>query len=879
MTLIISFPGTEQTTLDEVGCKGYSLIRMIETDLPVPPGVILPTSFFNPWFDEIQSSSIWGELAGGTPEKWDILCPKLQELCPDLRLTTAQRQALDDVRVHFSAIGDHVLLAVRSSSPEEDQASASFAGGYETKLGVPVDRIEQALRFCFASALDERVFHYKREHGFDVLTPRLAVVIQEMIASEVAGVGFSLNPLTNDYDEAVIDANWGFGESVVAGRVTPDHFVLDKVTGKLIQKELGAKQISIWLDPAGGIVEKEAYKSLELTLNEAQLGEIEAMLCRIETLFGNPVDIEWAYADGRLYILQARPITTYVPLPPEMVTKPGDRRRLYSDAGLSQGLVINQPISPLGLSWMQDMLYSSLLKKLIGIEDFTPEGGLVFSAGSRFYLNLSNMMWLGMTPRGMAKNNASYDALIAEILANIDAKKYRARRRPSWVRPRLLLSIPGAIWMMRGFLWRPLAAFLRPERTQRTYQREVGILAAALTYDVDFELPLDEFARKYTQLTIASWFNITIPTLVAGLVSPNFMILGRSYELRKLAEKLRWGLTGNLVVEQGIALFRLARLLENQDFNDLSALAERIEKRQMSEEFLNEWDAFLEQFGCRGPHEMDVASQRYADDPTLALQQMSYMRPGDGGFDPEAAHRINVEERQRAYDELLRRWRGPRRALLRRIYQLIHLFGGTRDTPKHHAVMLIALIRKRALIEGKRLMDEGRLDLPEDVFSLTFDDLKAALRDPALDLGRLCRERTRFGKQLAEQVTDFPQVIDSRGRILRPPPREGNPGELKGMAVSPGVVTGPVKVMRSPRDKPVEKGDVLVAYTTDPGWTPLFVNAAAVVLEVGGVLQHGAVIAREYGKPCVVGIDRVMTRLEDGQKVEVDGTNGIIRLL
>lgn len=140
-------------------------------------------------------------------------------------------------------------------------------------------------------------------------------------------------------------------------------------------------------------------------------------------------------------------------------------------------------------------------------------------------------------------------------------------------------------------------------------------------------------------------------------------------------------------------------------------------------------------------------------------------------------------------------------------------------------------------------------------------------------------ERTRFLKILKAKVTEFPQVIDSRGRILRPALREERPGELIGMPVSPGVVTGPIKVLRSPHDKPINQGDILVAYTTDPGWTPLFVNAAAIVLEIGGTLQHGAVVAREYGKPCVVGIDRVMAKLHDGQMVEVDGTSGVIRLL
>ena len=399
------------------------------------------------------------------------------------------------------------------------------------------------------------------------------------------------------------------------------------------------------------------------------------------------------------------------------------------------------------------------------------------------------------------------------------------------------------------------------------------------TENLDYDLPLDDFTRTYSQLFLREMFNETIPAMVTGLVSPDFLIPRKSDEARTLAEKLRRGFTGNLVVEQGIALFRLAKLLDRPDFDDITGLAERIEKREMPAEFLSEWDAFLRRFGCRGPLEMDVASPRYADDPNVALQQMSFMAVDDAGFDPEVAHQRNVEERRRAYEELLRRSGWLRRALLRRIHRLIELFGGTRDTAKYHAVLLTYAIRKRALIEGKRLLNEGRLDAAEDVFDLTFSDLAAAAGDPALDLRGLRAERTRFAKQLAAQVTEFPRLIDSRGRIPRPPPREGKPGELVGTAVSPGSVIGPVKVLRNPRDEPVEKGDVLVAYTTDPGWTPLFVNAAAVVLEVGGILQHGAVIAREYGKPCVVGVDRVVSKLRDGQMVEVDGTAGVIRLL
>jgi len=276
---------------------------------------------------------------------------------------------------------------------------------------------------------------------------------------------------------------------------------------------------------------------------------------------------------------------------------------------------------------------------------------------------------------------------------------------------------------------------------------------------------------------------------------------------------------------------------------------------------------------------MDLASPRYADDPTLALRPMSFMSVDDASFDPEVAHEHTVAERRRTYEELLSGSNWLRRIRLRRIHRIIELFAGTRDTPKHHLVIVNYAMRKRVLMEGEKLVENGRLDAAEHVFDLTFDDLENAEDDASLDLRRLREERTRFLNVLKAQVREFPQIIDSRGRILRPPAREEKPGEMSGMAVSPGVVSGPVKVLHDPHEKPVDKGDVLVAYTTDPGWTPLFVPASAVLLEVGGILQHGAVVAREYGKPCVAGIDGLMRKLADGQMVEVDGTAGIVRTL
>ncbi|HIF07661.1 MAG TPA: hypothetical protein EYQ64_12140, partial [Gemmatimonadetes bacterium] len=438
------------------------------------------------------------------------------------------------------------------------------------------------------------------------------------------------------------------------------------------------------------------------------------------------------------------------------------------------------------------------------------------------------------------------------------------------------------LWSIRTLVWTALKGLLRPEHTYAVYKKRVDAWEAEMAH-IDYELPLAEFRARYMKRFMPLFLGVTLPAIltfmIGGLMAVDRVFKKAPDDVKKESRKLQRGFTNNVVVEMGIKLYRLAKLLERSDFDDLDELKARIEDRRMHMEFLDAWDAFMDQYGYRGPLEMDLASPRYGDDPTLVLRQMSYMSVDDSSFDPEVAHEFNIAERRRAYEVLMSSAGWLRRRKLRRLNRIIELFAGTRDNPKHHLVMVNHATRKRVLIEAVKLVESGRLDAAEHVFDLTFDDLEMADADPSLDLRQVREERTRFLKVLKDQVRQFPQVIDSRGRILRPPPRQEKPGEMSGMAVSPGVVSGPVKVMHDPHEKPVEKGDVLVAYTTDPGWTPLFANASAVLLEVGGILQHGAVVAREYGKPCVAGIDGLMTRLEDGQMVEVDGTAGVVRTL
>ena len=881
MAHLIPFPGNEEAARETVGGKGYALMELSHAGFCVPPGVILTTSFFAPWFESLKSTPSWASLTQADPDGWEPLCDRLRTHGRDLPFTELQIHLLAQLR-NFLSTKDWTCYAVRSSSPEEDLAAASFAGGYETRLGVRLGGLEEALRDCFLSSLDTRVFHYKKKHNIELFNPRIAVVIQQQIDSGSAGVGFSINPLTNDYDEAVIDANWGLGESVVAGLATPDHYIVDKVQRCVLDSTLGAKQYTVRLGAERGTVQREDARGNQFALQERDILEITDLMVAVETFYGFPVDIEWAIAEGQLHLLQARPITTYVPLPPEMQTRPGERRKLYSDIALSSGFTINAPISPMGLAWMEESV-QSMANLFLGPLNLglTFDEAFWFFSGSRMYQNLSNMLWL-VSPARLSKAAKESDALMSDILIQIDVEKYRSLKRPPWARVRMIKYVPRLLWRLRKGIAATVWAFIAPKRAFATYQSKIAAYHEELSLHMKPERSFVDFRKVLTDFKLSYLFAVMMAALGASLGALQLVdrVVGRkSGEVLALAQKLKRGFEGNVVTEMGIALFKLSKLMKAIDFDTFTQLCRRIEERQMPGDFLEAWDAFMAKYGWRGPSEMDISKPRYADDPMMALKQMSLMPLDDVAYDPVTAHRNQVTARQEAYEALMQRLGVFRRTLLRRLYLIIDLFAGTRDTPKHHNLMVHQIVRERVLQEGNRLVVEGRLDRADQVFDLTFDDLEQADDDRTLDLRVIRAKRTSFQKVLERQVRSFPPVIDSRGRILRPQRTKEKPGEFTGVAVSPGVATGPVKILHDPHEKAVGKGDVLVAYTTDPGWTPLFANACAVVLEIGGVLQHGAVVAREYGKPCVVGIDQVTTRLEDGQHIEVDGTTGIVRFL
>ncbi|MFC0252889.1 PEP/pyruvate-binding domain-containing protein [Massilia consociata] len=887
LPLLLPLPSDGEVPRAAIGGKAWSLQQLASAGFAVPPAVILTTGFFAPWVARLRATPAWEALLGSPRSGWAPHCAALAAQIHGLALEAAQRDALAQLRGLCGADCEGARFAVRSSSPDEDLAGASYAGMYRSLLGVPGPELERAIRDCFASCLDARVLAYKAARGLPVFEPAIAVVVQHQVDSEVAGVGFSINPLTNDFDEMLVSASWGLGESVVDGSVMPDQFVLDKTNGHLLAQTLGSKQSRSVLAPQGGTRRDETRRD-GFCLSMAQLAALKEVLLRLEALFGFPVDVEFACAGGALHLLQARPVTAYVPLAPEMCTAPGAPRRLYMDVALAKGLTLDAPVSPMGQDWLKQVI-GRMIAHCAGPVDFPldrPDGWLCIGGG-RMYLNLSRLLWLA-TPAKLARSNAPTDRLLAETLATIDVARYRAPVRPPLL-PALRL-LPRVLWTLRRGLWRSAVAFVAPERAHRRYLARERACIDRLKAPVAADLTPAQAGEELAPQAMKAILEVAMPAMLAG-VGAMGMMAGLAHKRRpdeqSLMAQLMLGTSGNLVVGMGIAMFRLARMLAPADYADLDALKARIARREMPPAFLHAWDAFLDRHGCRGPGEMDLANPAYADDPLMLLRQMSFMAAAPAEVDPEQAQRELAARREDGYRQLQARFGWLRRLLLRRLYRISGLFAGTRDTPKYFKLLARQQVRRQALAAGEALVAKGRLDRPEDVFGLCHADLEAELEAELAAAGagaagflRARRaQRTAFADLLARQVHAFPALIDSRGRILRAPPGADVPGQLRGVPLSPGVARGRVKCLGNAHEKSIEPGDILVARTTDPGWTPLFVSAGAIVLEVGGVLQHGALVAREFNKPCVAGIADVLRRLHDGQFVEVDGGHGTVTVL
>jgi len=893
---------TEQPEISEVGGKGYSLIKLSSLNLNVPNGIVLTVNFFEPWVNRIKHSDLYQqfmELLGKDnkdPKAYRSVLDQLKEWClNNLVLAKEQKESVEEsLRTLFPNEYDSQRYAIRSSSPEEDLSEASFSGNYETYLGINFDSIEQYVLKSFVSCLDYRVFKYKLEKGMNGSVLRIAIVIMKLITCDVAGVGFSINPMNNDYDEVVINSNFGLGESVVGGIITPDEYIVNKFSKSIVSQKLGSKEKIIqWQEENPNettMMEQTESHRKQSTLDEEFLIKIVDTILDIEKHYGMPIDIEFGIKDRILYLLQARPITAYNRIPKELLTGEGEKRQLYFDVTLTvQGF--EKPMSTLGASILK-VIFHYMGMKIFGsrqIDDI--RNSVLDSIGGKLLINVSNF-----SSKVPIKSLANFSGHINNQVPNIISEHGEAYRNEQ-VCHEINVTPLGMAWRL------PIHRMIFYKFFASSTKRNLDGALDNFKKRIEEYVTKDKENKEIPVLTLLETMADELTTIIRdNFVPALFTAVARGYfPLTKLMEthfkdkpelkKDSTNLTKSLpyiTILMGLDLYALSKHLDKevhgrqsqdefyQDFLD----------KKFPEAFYQDFDLFLEKYGHRGEGELDIENERYAENPRPLLDQIyTSIQAYDENHNPQKDYDDTNKHRPETFKKLYDLIPNPKEArAFEEAYQLTLNFLHYRESPKYYIILVISKIKEIIMERSARLLEKNLIHDPHDIYKLTIDHLSQWLEQVDTATPERIAEQIKEDNALKEQFDSWqkmPIFFDSRGRYLTSERKrkDQKKNELYGDSVSYGKVRGKAKVMNSVNEKEFYPGEILITKATDPGWTPLIINCGAIVLEIGGMLQHGALVSREFNKPCIVGIEKVTSLIKDGEEVEVDAIEGVVRLL
>ncbi len=885
-----------QGLLAKVGGKAANLGELARAGLPVPAGFCLTTRAYLDATASPALADVHRALAATAPDdlaELAALAAKARALVLDSDVPAGIDAA---VRAAYAELGADTAVAVRSSATAEDLPFASFAGQQDTFLNVVgADAVLAAVRRCWASLWTDRAVTYRAVQGIEPAAVSLAVVVQRMVDAAVAGVLFTANPVTGRRHEAVIDASQGLGEAVVSGAVNPDHFVLDSATGRILERRLGDKGMLIRPLPGGG-TERVAQPGAGLTpsLDDAQLASLELLGRRAEVHFGSPQDLEWAIGqDGAVWLTQSRPITTLYPMPDKPPSGPGPR--VYLCFSLAQGLT--RPLTPMGLAGIR-LIASSVAGAAHFPVPVPRDGPAPFTeAGQRIFFDLTPVV---RSKTGRAIVPRVFDVMetrSAAVLRNLFAEpRFSVTVKSPW---RLLRHVaPVAV---RGRVPETLIrGLLRPEEALRRADLVGEQLRAALA------VPAGATATQRLDHVERILHRTLFPVVPALLPLPalGFALLAVAGKLAgspangELQEVLR-GLPNNVTTEMDLDLWSLAAAIRNDPasaavFEEaaLPEIARRYRAGDLPGVVQSGLSDFLSRYGHRAVAEIDLGMPRWSDDPTHILGVLAnYLRLDDLALAPDRQFEKAARDAAAQVERLVAAARQRSRlrgTLVRAALRRTRMFAGLRELPKYHLVEALGAVRQQLAAVGAELAAAGTIEAADDIFFLDLGEAHLGLDGTALhavvrerreayeaELGRRHIPRVLLSDGTEPEAVQANTVqADAGGR--GPAGADGRAGQLSGTPASAGTVTARARVILDPQGAHLEPGEILVAPSTDPGWTPLFLTAGGLVMEMGGPNSHGAVVAREYGIPAVVGVPDATARIATGDAVTVDGAAGTV---
>ncbi len=888
--LPLSTPGL---TLSRAGGKGLNLAKLAVAGFPVPAAFIVVTDAYDSFVDRAGLSEWIAAQASAVdtadPAALTALSESIRKrfLHRDLPASLSER-----IIAAYANIG-RPPVAVRSSATAEDLPGMSFAGQQDTFLNVISDEaLLDAVVNCWSSLWTARAIAYRARYGIDPSNVSLAVVVQEMVQSDSSGVLFTANPLSGRRTETVIDATFGLGEALVSGHVEPDHFVVESNSRKIVQKELGSKSTTTIGQATGGVTTEATEPRRQQAITDSQIIQLTELGGNVAGYYGEPQDIEWAFAGGKLFLLQSRPITSLFPIP----HNPQDSdRQVYISLGAVQGVL--GPFTPLGLDMLRAMFAG--IAQIFANEATIYDQKLIYEAADRPWIKVTGAL---KSPIGRL--------IFGRVLPMVEPGAAQAIQdlvtEPQFQESRVS---PRSLSAAAPFLLRVLRsaghAFLDPESFARATQADIEQHVASVSEKTNRTRTLAERVELFEWLCYNAQFPCLFPRLIPpimvgyaslGLLTQIASLLSRSDpEIQpELALELTRSLPNNVTTEMDLQLWQLAaRIREDAGAaaafvaEDAETIASKYQVRSLPSTTQNALDEFLGRYGMRGVGEIDIGKARWRDQPVPIIRSLqSYLSIDDESRAPDrvfqkgkdhALHTIDrlADTADKASGTPLGGW------FVRLLAKRVRLLAGFRETPKFTMVRISGLARRALLESGQELTDDGILERPDDLFYLTVKEMKTLAMGAPGNWKRLVRSR-RSAEQVESSRQPIPRLLLSDGTAFYAgitAAQGADPNALSGSGVSPGTVEGTVRVLFSPLEAGLEPGDILVCPGTDPSWTPLFLTAGGLVMEVGGMMTHGSVVAREYGIPAVAGVDQATSHLKTGQKVRVDGSNGTIEVL
>jgi phosphoenolpyruvate synthase/pyruvate phosphate dikinase len=858
----------DQTQVAAVGGKGAHLGGLSRIEgIHVPDGFCVTTDAFRRVMAQAPSiDDLLDQLSRSSPDDREAIATLSAQIRRTIEGIDVPGDLAAAITRALARLGEQAAYAVRSSATAEDLPTTSFAGQQDTYLNVvgPAAVLQHVSR-CWASLFTERAVTYRQRNGIDHRTVHMAVVVQQMVFAHAAGVLFTADPVTGNRKVATVDADFGLGEALVSGLVNPDVFKVRH--GEVVAKAIAAKQRAVHALPAGGTQEVaiDSQRQEQPALTDAQVVRLVHLGRRIEAHFGRPQDIEWCLVDEGFQIVQSRPITTLFPVP-----ETGDQdNHVYISVG--HGQMMTDPMKPLGLSMWQ-------LTAMVPMHE----------AGGRLFVDVTRRLASPASRAGLLDLMGRGDPLIRDALESV-------LDRDDFV-PSLPDADPGGP---------PPSGASAPIETDPAIvtalieRSEVSI--AALERDIRtktgpalFDFLLEAFEEHKRVLSDP----LSLQAIMAGMEATWWLgdKLQQWLGEKNAADTLTLSAPNNITSQMGLALLDVADVIRPQP--EVVAFLQRIEHAEDAEDaaFLDELaklpggteardaiEAYLDRYGMRCVGEIDITRPRWRERPTTLLP---VILDNVRNFEPGAAERHFEQGRQKAQNkeqDVLSRLRalpdGDRQAdEAKRMIDRVRTFIGYREYPKYGIVSRYFVYKQALLEEAERLVQASVLADKEDIYYLTFQELHDVVRSNQVDDQLIQQRKDAFRSYHA--LTP-PRVLTSDGEAVTGAYRRDDvpAGALIGLPVSAGTIEGRARVILDMAQADLEAGDILVTTFTDPGWSPLFVGITGLVTEVGGLMTHGAVIAREYGLPAVVGVEQATRLIRDGQRIRVHGTDGYVEIL